>query len=410
MAIVDRIKRVCLQPKTEWDVIGSEDSTTAAVYRGYVMPLAAIPAIAGFIGGSLVGQSSPFGGTYRIPLVTGLGMAVYAFVMGVLAVFLLSVIINVLAPRFGGEKTMIQALKVAAYSCTPGWIAGVLTVVPFLGMVALLGWLYSLYLLYLGLPRLMKCPANKAFIYTILVVVCAIVLSVLITVAGHTISRLGMVWAPAIPGASSTMKFDKDSQLGKLQAMSEALEESNRKMEAAKKSGDPKAQAAAAMAGLGALLGGGKRFDPLGIDQLRPFLPQEFAGLPRVSSKAEKIGVAGMMVSKASASYGDRAHKSVSLDVIDTGGAAALMALAAWMNVQDEREDDDGFERTRNIDGRFIHEKSSKNGHNEYVVALGDRFMVSANGRGVDFDALKAAVSGLDLAKLEALKSVGVQK
>jgi hypothetical protein len=115
-----------------------------------------------------------------------------------------------------------------------------------------------------------------------------------------------------------------------------------------------------------------------------------------------------LMVSKASAVYGDGAKKSVALDISDTGGAAGLMGLAAWMNVQGEKEDDDGFERTQNLNGRWIHEKGSKRGgSNEYTVVVGSRFVVSAKGRGVELTELKAAVTALDLAKLEALKNAG---
>jgi hypothetical protein len=140
-------------------------------------------------------------------------------------------------------------------------------------------------------------------------------------------------------------------------------------------------------------------------------LPETFAGLERLSSNAEKTGVVGMMISKASASYGDRGKKSVSLDISDTGGAAGVLALAGWMNVQGEREDDNGFERTRSVDGRFTHEKGSKHGGStEYTIVVGSRFVVSAKGHGVELDALKTGVSDLELAKLEALKNVGIQK
>src|SRR5579872_1714186 len=98
-------------------------------------------------------------------------------------------------------------------------------------------------------------------------------------------------------------------------------------MEAAQKSGDQKAQAAAAFEGLGTLLGGGKRVDPVGIDAIKAFVPDTFAGLPKRSGNAEKSGIAGIMVSKAEASYGDGAGRNVSLEISDTGGVSGLVGF-----------------------------------------------------------------------------------
>ena len=86
------------------------------------------------------------------------------------------------------------------------------------------------------------------------------------------------------------------------------------------------------------------------------------------------------------------------------------MGLASWMGVQEERENDDGYERTRTVDGRMTHEKSSRSGDNEFAIVVGERFMVSARSRGLDVNALKAAVSNLELQKLESMKDQGVSR
>ena len=122
--------------------------------------------------------------------------------------------------------------------------------------------------------------------------------------------------------------------------------------------------------------------------------------------------MAGLAVSKAEGTYGDHAEKHVTLEISDTGGISGLVGMAGWMNLQGEREDDQGFERTQKVDGRLIHERGSKHpgGGGEFTVVLADRFIVSAKGRGVDLPELKSAVAGLDLGKLDAMKDVGVQK
>jgi hypothetical protein len=185
MTLVDRVKNILLQPGSEWDKVAAEPATTADLYRGYIAPLAAISPIASFIGLSIVGIHLPFAGTYRIPIGSGIATAVLTYLAALAGVYVLALIINALAPTFGGEKNQLQALKAVAYSSTPGWIAGVLQVLPALGILALLASIYGIYLLYRGLPKLMKAPAERAGGYTTVVVLCAIGLSILLAlVAG----------------------------------------------------------------------------------------------------------------------------------------------------------------------------------------------------------------------------------
>ena len=139
--------------------------------------------------------------------------------------------------------------------------------------------------------------------------------------------------------------------------------------------------------------------------------PDTFAGLARRSLNTEKTGVAALMVSKARASYGDNGQKRVTLEISDSGGASGLVSLASWATLREEREDDNGSERTHKVDGRLVHEKVSRSGGaTEFSIVLGDRFVVAAEGTGVTLAELKSAVGGLDLRGLESLKDSGVQQ
>jgi hypothetical protein len=179
MALVDRVKNILLTPRTEWQVIDAETTTVADLYKGYIIPLAAIGPICMAIGWSVFGLRVPFLGTYRPPLVNTLTTAVVQYVATLIGIYILAMIIDKLAPTFNGTPGMIQALKVAAYASTASWVAGIFGLVPALSILGILG-AYSLYLLYLGLPVLMKAPAEKALSYTVVVILCAIVLFMLI--------------------------------------------------------------------------------------------------------------------------------------------------------------------------------------------------------------------------------------
>jgi hypothetical protein len=179
----ERVKNILMQPRGEWEVIAREPSTIGGLYRGYVAPLAATGPIAAMVGQSLVGFSVPGLGRYRVPLGNALVQAIVTYVLGLAAVYVLAMVIDALAPRFEGHKDPEQAFKLAAYSSTAAWLAGVFALVPALGFLSILG-LYSLYLLYLGVPVVMKVPESRVLPYTAAVVVAALVIFFIVAAIG----------------------------------------------------------------------------------------------------------------------------------------------------------------------------------------------------------------------------------
>jgi hypothetical protein len=169
MALVDRAKNILLNPRSEWQVIDGEQTTIGDLFRGYAVPLALIPAVCSLIGFAWLG-------VFHYSMA---GLVVSAFVRYVLAlvgVYVLGLVIDALAPNFGGIKNPVQAMKVAVYSSTASWVGGIFLLVPILGILGLLLALYGLYLLWLGLPVLMRSPADRATGYTIVVIVVMIVI------------------------------------------------------------------------------------------------------------------------------------------------------------------------------------------------------------------------------------------
>jgi hypothetical protein len=166
MNVVERAKGMCLSPDTEWSVIASERAALGTLLTGYVLPLAALSAIGAFVGAAMA----------NLGLMLWFRILVMSLIMSMVGVVVLSVIIDALAPTFGAAKSSESARKVAVYSPTPAWVAGVFQFVPVVGSpIALIGALYTLYVLYLGLMRVMKCPPDKAVGYTVVVVLVAMV-------------------------------------------------------------------------------------------------------------------------------------------------------------------------------------------------------------------------------------------
>lgn len=186
-SLFERVKNILLQPKAEWPRIDSEPATVAGLFTSYAMILAAIGPVASVIGLTLAG----------VPIGYSLPMALVSYVVGLAVVFVTSLIIDALAPTFGGTKNQVQATKLAVYSSTPGWLVGVLALIPpLLPLMAVLGFLaliYGIYLLYLGLPLLMKVSEDKAVGYVAVVVVAWIIIYYvfIMLIAGIILSTLG---------------------------------------------------------------------------------------------------------------------------------------------------------------------------------------------------------------------------
>jgi len=414
MNVFERAKNIVLQPAKEWPVIAGEPSNTKALFVGYAAPLAAIGPIASWLGHSVIGVSVPLFGTVRTPFMTGFAFAVVTYALVLAGAFVVGLIIDALAPSFGGEKNAGQAMKCAVYSYTPGWIAGIFHLFPALGLLALLASLYGIYLCYLGLPALMKAPREKAAGYTIVVIVCAIALSIVLSIIAGFLGlaggadRLGA--GAGIIGRTHEAAPAPDSVLGKLDTFGKKLEESNRKMEDANRKGDATAAAGAAMESLATLASGGKKVEPVAVDRLKQFLPETLDGMPRSEVTTEQSSFGPMSVTAASATYRDSARK-VRVDVSDMAAAGGLFALTAFMGAGQSRETDAGYEKMRRVDGRLVIEKQDKrSGAAEYGVVLADRFVVNARSDNVDAQALRAMIAKLDTTKLEAMKDVGVQK
>jgi Yip1 domain len=179
MTLVDRVKNIILTPKTEWPTIDREPGDVVYLFTSYVAILAAIPAICGFIGLSIVGMSLPGMGTMRMGVASGIVNAIVGYLLAFLIVYVVAIIVDALAPTFGGRKDFESALKVTAYSYTPSWLCGIFLLFPGFRFLTILG-LYGLYLLWLGLPPLMKSPQEKSLGYAAAIVVCAIVIGLIL--------------------------------------------------------------------------------------------------------------------------------------------------------------------------------------------------------------------------------------
>jgi hypothetical protein len=180
--VVARARGLILRPHTEWAIIDVEPATIRGLYTGYVVILAAIPPVCGLIGGLFRLGLSPHG--LHPSLVGMVVSAILGYALALASVYVIGLFIEATAPYFGGTRNRLQAMKVAAFFPTAAWMAGVFRLVQAIAALEILG-LYSLFILWFGLPRLMRVPEDKALIFTLTVTAATLVLMIVIsTLAG----------------------------------------------------------------------------------------------------------------------------------------------------------------------------------------------------------------------------------
>ena len=413
--LIERVKKICISPKTEWPVIEKEQTSLQELYMGYILLLAAIGPVAGFLKMSFFGIHVPLIGTYHPGLGAGIGGMVLGYVMTIAGIYLVALIINMLAPSFGGKKDDMQALKTIAYAYTAAWVAGSAQLVPWAGwFIVLAGSLYSVYLLYLGLPVIMKCPPEKAAGYTAVSIIVAIIISFVISaVIGGITGGVGMMGGRSSSHMNLQGKggFDKDSPGGKLEAWTKKMEAASKDMEKAQKSGDTAAQSEAMTKMLASAMGSDGKIETLAPERIKAFLPNMLAGRQCSDVSAARSGAVGFQVSTVRASYTDSDGNTLKAEITDMGLAKGVIALTSWAGVEKEIVTENGFEKTYKKGKEIVHEQwDNRTRSGEYSTIIGNRFSVKVSGKVADIDMLQKVANSINLAGLAALKDEGVTK
>jgi Yip1 domain. len=375
-SIVERAKAIILKPKAEWPVIDAETTPSGEIFTRYAVPLAAIGPVATFIGSQLFGLGA-FGFSYRPSLMGSLSMAVTGFILALVSLFVVSFIADKLAAKFGGVSSSRNAFKLVAYSMTASWLAGIFNLVPSLGFLAILG-LYSFYLFYVGAAPLMKVPAEKALTYTIVTVLCVIVIYLIIGAITATVGRTFGGFGPMSGMGGGTVTTDEGATItlpGVGSIDTGKIEEAARDMEAA------------------------QNREAIAPADLQGLLPASIGAYQRTAISSAKAGPS----SQAEGTY-EADGKRFTLKVADMAMMGAMAGMAGALGVESNREDGDSYERTSTVDDNLVIEKwNSASNSGSFATMVGKRFMIEADGDAASIDELKAAVASIDMGRLAAL-------
>jgi Yip1 domain len=393
-ALIARVKAILLQPKDEWPKIDAEPATISGIYSNYVVYLVAVPVLCTLIGSLVFGHG--FAGiTYRPSFFGAVATAVVQYGLQLAGVYVFALIIEALAPRFGGNKDRVSAFKLAAYSATASWLAGAFSLIPALGVLSILG-LYSLYLLYTGVPILMKVPADKAFSYTAAIIVIGIVIGLVAAALSTCIlpSR-----GPTTQGELSgklNLPGGVSVDMGKLNEAAKRMESMGKQMgqpEAGAPSREPSSTEKDAAS-----------LPPIAPADLKTLLPKSLpGGFAQTDVSTSAGGAAGFSFGTAKATY-TKGDAHITLSLMDMGAVGALTTLGSVFGANATEETATSYSKMGEVNGRMTMEKfdsDAKDG--TFGVMVSDRVMVEAEGNGASMAALKSAVGAIDLGSVETL-------
>ena len=387
--LIERVKNILLRPKTEWPIIAAEPASVGSIYSTYVLYVAAVPVLCALIGSVVVGFQ--FAGlTERVSFFGAIWTAglQYAFQLG--GVYVFALVIDALAPRFEGTSDRVRAFKLAAFSATASWIAGVFALVPALSFLSILG-LYSLYLLYTGVPVLMRVPERKALPFTAAIVGIGIVLTI---VAGLLLAAFTPALRPAPEervGGKVELPGGVSVDMSTLDQVTKRLEYITKQLEASQQTEADGNDAAPSLR-------------PVEPEDLKALLPDVLSGGYRrdqVSTSSGGAGPFSVVTARAQYAKGDA---TIDLTLSDIGAMGALASLGTVFGAHAREETETSYSTFGEVDGRMTAESYDREtGSGSYTVLVGERILVEAKGDHASMTELKAAVNAVGTAPLEAL-------
>ena len=226
----------------------------------------------------------------------------------------------------------------------------------------------------------------------------------------------GIGQAAAAAAAARMAPKGGASMAGALNAATAGKKGSNAKLTVPVGAPPGMAEAMAAMGGLGAALGtanaNASKVETVDFRELKALLPESLRGMKRTTATGEKHGAMGIQISTAEGRYASDDGNSVTVTIADIGSVTGLAGLAtyAWASTEIDRDSDGGYEKTTMFKGFKAFEKYDRQSRSgELSVLVGGRFVVGAEGNGIDMDALKSALGNVDLRKLDRMKGQGVK-
>lgn len=182
-------------PKQEWELIRKEPCSIGTCYLRHVLILAALPAVAGFIGVSQVGWRIAGGEAVTLTQPSALLISIAFYLAMLAAVFIMGWLIHWMAHSYGADPSLEHCVVLTAYTTTPLFLVGLMALYPLPWLIMLVGFVavaYTIYLFYIGLPILMGISREQGFLFSSAAITGALVILVGILAASVILWNFGV--------------------------------------------------------------------------------------------------------------------------------------------------------------------------------------------------------------------------
>ncbi len=176
-------------PLKQWQLTATLKPDQYTPYLLYPVLLALIPGIAWYYGTTVSGWAVGDGeGVTRLTTQSALKLIIAFYFTMLISIAVVGYSISWMAKTYGVETTTSKGIVVSAFAATPLFIIGVVGFYPVLWLDLSLGVFavcWSVYLLYTGIPIVMKMPKEQGFLYTSAII--AVCLVILMCIMGGTV-------------------------------------------------------------------------------------------------------------------------------------------------------------------------------------------------------------------------------
>ena len=158
-----------INPRKDWTKIRDENCTVGKCYCSYVFLLASIPPISGYFGTTLHGWEIGTREAIKLSPDSALIIAIIYYLVMLVGVFSMGFMIHFMSKTYGSAQSLPRCITLAAYVATPLFLVGIFELFPILWLNFVIGLpalVYSVYLLYLGVPIIMKIPEEQGFLFS----------------------------------------------------------------------------------------------------------------------------------------------------------------------------------------------------------------------------------------------------